>query len=153
MNPVSNCMVIEIPCTNATSTQFQMPDVPYLRGKKITAIVGSSASNCLASGNLNLTALVQNQQNALFTSVFLTFSDNKGFQFIQNIPLIELCPESITSITSHSNPSTNVLFANNTNGVMEINPTIIDFTKSFVYIPAGIGSANYSLQLTIFFEN
>jgi hypothetical protein len=149
MNPVSNCMVIEIPCTNATATQFQMPDVPYLRGKKITAIVGSSASNCLASGNLNLTQIVQNQQNANFTSVFLTFSNNKGFQFIQNLPLIELCPESIQTVAG----ITHVLFANNTNGMMEINPTIIDFTKSYVYIPAGIGASNYSLQLTIFFEN
>jgi hypothetical protein len=149
MNPVSNCMVIEIPCTNATATQFQMPDVPYLRGKKITAIVGSSAQNCLASGNLNLTGLVQNQQLAIFTSVFLTFSNNKGFQFIQNIPLIELCPESIQTVTG----ANHVLFANNTNGMLEINPTIIDFTKSFVYIPAGIGASNYSLQLTIFFEN
>jgi hypothetical protein len=148
MNPVTNCMVIEIPCTNATSTQFQMPDVPYLRGKKITAIVGSSAQKCLATGNLNLTALVQDQQGT-FTSVFLTFSDNKGFQFIQNLPLVELCYTSITTVTGGNH----LLFANNTNGIMEINPTIIDFTKSFVYIPAGIGSANYSLQLTIFFEN
>jgi hypothetical protein len=67
-------MVIEIPCTNATSTQFQMPDVPYLRGKKITAIVGSSATNCLATGNLNLTQIVQNQTGAIYTSVFLTFT-------------------------------------------------------------------------------
>jgi len=152
MTPVSNCMVIEIPCTSATSTQFQMPDVPYLRGKKITAIVGSSASLCLATGNPNLTALVQNQANNLFTSVFLTFSDNKGFQFIQNLPLIEVCPESYTAI-QNTQSQNNILFANNTNGVMEINPTIIDFTKSFVYVPAGIGTTGYSLQLTIFFEN
>ncbi len=149
MTPISNCMVIEIPCTNATATQFQMPDVPYLRGKKITAIVGSSASQCLASGNLNLTQIVQNQNLANFTSVFLTFANNKGFQFIQNLPLVELCPESIQTIGG----ANHVLFANNTNGIMEINPTIIDFTKSFVYVPAGIGSALFSLQLTIFFEN
>jgi len=155
MTPVKNCMVIEINCTNATSTQFQMPDVPYLRGKKITAIVGSSAEQCLATGNLNLTRIVQNQSlGASFKSVFLTFSDNKGFQFIQNLPLIELCPESIQTNQSVSTvTSTNVLYANNTNGIMEINPTIIDFTKSFVYVPAGIGSTAYSLQLTIFFEN
>jgi len=154
MNPVSNCMVIEVVCTNATATQFQMPDVPYLRGKKITAIVASSASNCLATGNLNLTALVQNQLNPLFTSVFLTFANNKGFQFIQNLPLVELCCESIQTIQSvNATTSTNVLFANNTNGAMEINPTIIDFTKSYVYVPNGIGSTSYSLQLTIFFEN
>lgn len=149
MNPVSNCMVIEVVCTNATSTQFQMPDVPYLRGKKITGIVASSASNCLATGNLNLTALVQNQSNPLFTSVFLTFANNKGFQFIQNLPLVELCCESLQTIGG----ITHVLFANNTNGFMEINPTIIDFTKSYVYVPNGIGSASYSLQLTVFFEN
>ena len=85
-------------------------------------------------------------------SSFLTLQDDKGKQFIQNMPLRELLITQEIFVSSATS-SNNWFYGCNTDGIKYIDPRIIVWTKCFVYLPVATGTANLSLQFTVLYNN
>lgn len=152
MTPVKKSMLIEVPLNSVTATQFAFPEVSFLRGKKVTGISASSANVSVDTALTNWFYVIQNQVASTYvgTATFMTFQDKSGKQFIQNLPVVELLNLSYLAINSGVN---NTLFINNFNGLFEIVPREIIFAKSFMFIPAAVGVANYCALFNVFYQD
>ena len=141
MKPIIKSTFIEVILNNATATKFAFPQQNYLIGKKITAIAGSVAPFGVTSGKVNVIAAAVLSPTAV--PCFLTFQDKQGNQFIQNLPLVEICP--IRDVANNS--------LNNENGLFEILPREILWTKSFLFFPASLSVDTYIAQIQVFYQD
>jgi len=139
MKPLQKSTFIEVILNNASATKFPFPQQNYLIGKRIVAIIGSVQPFGVTSGKVNVVAAAVASPAAVPT--FLTFQDKQGNQFIQNLPLVEICPVKSEAIN----------YLNNANGVFEILPREILWTKSFLYFPATLTVDTYCAQFQIFY--
>jgi len=139
MKPITKSTFIEVILNNGSATRFAFPQQNYLIGKKIVAIVGSVQPFGVTSGKINIVNSAMSSPAAV--PIFLTFQDKEGNQFIQNLPLVEICPVK--------DVATNLL--NNSNGLFEILPREILWTKSFLYFPATLTVDTYCAQFQIFY--
>jgi hypothetical protein len=143
-------VMVEMTFNSATQTTFPFPDVPFLRHKKITGIALSLSRKCLNSGNDNLTTRILDVTDAYFRSIFATFVDNNGIQFLQNIPIVEF--SSINYSNSNISIGGNLNYINNTDGFFELAPRAINFPKSYIFIPEGWPLPNGGLMFQFFYE-
>jgi len=141
MKPIIKSTFIEVILNNATATKFAFPQQNYLIGKKITAIAGSVAPFGVTSGKVNVIAAAVSSPTAV--PCFLTFQDKQGNQFIQNLPLVEICP--VRDVANNS--------LNNENGLFEILPREILWTKSFLFFPASLSVDTYIAQIQVFYQD
>ena len=141
MKPIIKSTFIEVVLNNATATKFPFPQQNYLIGKKIVAIAGSVQPFGVTTGKINVIAAAASNPTAV--PCFLTFQDKQGNQFIQNLPLVEICP-----IRSESDN-----YLNNANGLFEILPREILWTKSFLFFPAALSVDTYIAQVQIFYQD
>lgn len=141
MKPLLRSTFIEVILNNGSATKFAFPQQNYLIGKKIVAIIGSVQPYGVTSGKLNIVAAAVS--NPTVVPTFLTFQDMQGNQFIQNIPLVEICPVKSTSLN----------YLNNANGLFEILPREIAWTKSFLFFPATLSVDTYCAQFQIFYQD
>lgn len=159
--PLRNSAQIEITIPANTVTNqltFPFPDQPFLRGKKIYAIVCSVTSYSAQSQNRNICQqLVVNDPLAFLAtnSVFLTLQNIEGLQFIQNMPVIETNPYNLNNA---SNPVTNGVGVSkfNSDGIFCFEPKEVVWTKSYLSVPTSafpIASANaFAFQFSVFFN-
>lgn len=138
--------MVEMTFDSSTQTTFPFPDVPFLRHKKITGIALSLSRKCLNTGANNITTRILDSTDGYFRSVFATFVDNNGTQFLQNIPIVEFSSINYQSITA------NQLYINNTDGFFEIAPRQINFPKSYIFIPESWPLPNSGLVMQFFYE-
>jgi len=141
MKPIIKSTFIEVVLNNATATKFAFPQQNYLIGKKITAIAGSVAPYGVTSGKINVIAAAV--ANPTVVPCFLTFQDKQGNQFIQNLPLVEIC--AIRDVSNN--------YLNNENGLFEILPREIIWTKSFLFFPASLSVDTYIAQIQVFYQD
>jgi len=148
---IKNSYTVEIiPAASDTAQTWMFPDVPFLRTKPITGIILSPTQKSINSGLTNFGYNVYTSYG--YNSSFLTLQDDKGKQFIQNMPLRELLITQEIYVSS-STSSNNYFYGGNTDGIKYIDPRIIVWTKSFVYLPVATGIANLSLQFTVLYNN
>lgn len=136
-----------VPINSATATNFPFPDIPILRDRLIVGISASVVPLTIYTGKLNLNSLV-------FTasySAFLTLVDTNGNQFVQNMPTVELNP--VGAITVTLAPALTNYARRSTNGMMFFRPRYVAWEKCYVYFPTPPGTANATLQFTIFYLN
>jgi hypothetical protein len=157
---IQNAVQVEIFIPKNTSTNqlvFNFPDQPYLRDKKITAVMLSMMEHGAYSGAVNVnTDIVSNQSTPAYllnTSVFLTLQNKEGMQIVQNMPLVELNPYNLNAIAvlPDQGPS-----KYNIDGMLAIQPQTIVWTKSYISAPSPIiSSAIYDrcFQFTVFFQS
>lgn len=143
-------VMVEMSFDSTTQTTFPFPDVPFLRHKKITGICLSMSQICPTNGKSNITPVITDINNPDFRSVFATFVDNNGIQFLQNIPLVEFCP--IGYENSNISIGGNENFISNKDGFFKLAPRAINFPKSYIFIPAGI-PAGYGLCIQFFYDD
>jgi hypothetical protein len=147
---IKNTYNVEIvPSASDTSQTWMFPDVPFLRTKPITGIILSATQKGVNTG---LTNYGYTMFTNTATSAFLTLQDDKGKQFIQNIPLRELFITSEASV-GNAVATDNYIYGQNTDGIKYIDPRIIVWTKCFVYLPVATGTANLCLQFTVLYNN
>lgn len=156
---LQNAAQVEIFIPKNTATNqlvFNFPDQPFLRDKKITAVCLSLMEHGVQSGAVNVnTDIVSNKATPTYllnTSVFLTLQNDKGQQVIQNIPLVELNPYSLDA---QNTPPDFGPSRYNVDGIQQINPQVIVWTKSYISAPTPIlSSALYDrcFQFTVFFS-
>lgn len=147
---IKNSYTVEIqPAASDTAQTWMFPDVPFLRTKPITAIILSATQ---AGVNTGLTNYGYTMFTNTATSAFLTLQDDKGKQFIQNMPLRELLITQEVKVNA-AFVSDNYVYGANTDGIKYIDPRIIVWTKCFVYLPVATGTANLCLQFTVFYNN
>lgn len=123
--PIYNLLQVQITVTNnAAGGKFYFPDLPQLRDAKIYGIVYQPA-NLLSKdvNNVNLVTIADT------SSCYLTlYSGNK--EAIQQLPLVKL-------ISYGQNATAGNTFAS-ADGIFNLNNLIIDFSKSFVQLGAGV---------------
>jgi len=137
------------PLNSATQTTWQFPDIPFLREKYITGISLSNNANGVTSGKENFGHLVP--ENTTY-SAFLTLVNNTGIQFIQNMPLDELCIQTTISVVASSSGS-RYITSSNTNGLLIFKPVNIVWTKCFIYLPSAIALSNLCCQFNIYYQD
>lgn len=145
-NAVLNSFTSEIiPSNSAVGNQFNFPDIPFLRTRKISGIAASQSGFGVTSGktNLNLAASL-----TLYPS-FLTLVDIEGNQFIQNMPIAELIAIGYRDSTA---VLANQIFTNNVNGLCNFKERVVVWTKSYIYFPTATGVANACIQFNIFYK-
>jgi len=150
---------IVVPAGLATNQLvFPFPDQPFLRGKKITAIVMSVNSYTAQSQFRNVCQqLVVNSPLALAAtnSFFLTLQNIKGEQFIQNLPVVETNPYNLNQISQPTTASAGVS-KYNTNGIVAFLPNEVVWTKSYLSVPTSAfpvaSGAGLGFQFTVFFN-
>ena len=142
-------VMVEMSFDSTIQTTFPFPDVPFLRHKKITGISLSVARKCLTSGKTNLSDFVLDSTSANYCSVFATFVDNNGTQFLQNIPLVEFCPVGYSN--SNISVGGNLNYTQSRDGFFQLAPRAINFPKSYIFAPNNI-PAGYGLMLHFFYE-
>lgn len=143
-------VMVEMSFDSTTQTTFPFPDVPFLRHKKITGICLSMSQICPTNGKSNVSNVVVDIMNPEFRSIFATFVDNNGIQFLQNIPLVEFAPigyENANIPTAGLNEN----FIANKDGFFKLAPRAINFPKSYIFIPLGI-PAGYGLCIQFFYD-
>ena len=147
---IKNTYTVEIqPAASDTAQTWMFPDIPFLRTKPITGIILSAMQAGVNSGLTNYGYTIWTNTA---TSAFLTLQDDKGKQFIQNMPLRELLITSQIGV-NEAFLTDNYVYGPNTDGIKYIDPRIIVWTKSFVYLPVATGTANLSLQFTVLYNN
>jgi len=137
------------PLNSATQTTWQFPDIPFLREKYITGISLSNNANGVTSGKDNLGHLIP--ENIIYAA-FLTLVDNTGIQFIQNMPLDELCIQTTINVTG-ATTTTRYIRSSNTNGLLIFKPVNIVWTKCFIYLPAATTVANLCCQFNVYYQD
>jgi hypothetical protein len=147
---IKNSFNLEVvPAASDTSLTWMFPDVPFLRTKPITGLILSSTQIGVNTGLANYGYTIATTGS---TSAFLTLVDDKGRQFIQQMPLRELLITSEIKVSS-SIVTDNYFYGGNTDGIKYIDPRIIVWTKCFVYLPVATGTANLCLQFTALYNN
>jgi len=147
---IKNSYTVEIqPAASDTAQTWMFPDIPFLRTKPITAIILSATQRGVNTGLTNYGYTIWTNTA---TSAFLTLQDDKGKQFIQNMPLRELLITSQIGV-SEAFVADNYVYGANTDGIKYIDPRIVVWTKSFVYLPVATGTANLCLQFTVLYNN
>lgn len=147
---IKNSYTVEIqPAASDTAQTWMFPDIPFLRTKPITAIILSATQRGVNTG---LTNYGYTMFTNTATSAFLTLQDDKGKQFIQNMPLRELFITSEASV-GNAISTDNYIYGQNTDGIKYIDPRIVVWTKCFVYLPVVTGTANLCLQFTVLYNN
>jgi hypothetical protein len=147
---IKNSYTVEIqPAASDTAQTWMFPDIPFLRTKPITGIILSAMQAGVNSGKTNYGYTIWTNTA---TSAFLTLQDDKGKQFIQNMPLRELFITSQIGV-NEAFLTDNYVYGSNTDGIKYIDPRIIVWTKSFVYLPVATGTANLCLQFTVLYNN
>jgi len=149
------CQVEILIPRNTTTNQltFPFPDQPFLRNKKILAIFLTVNSRTAQTGAFNVGP---NLVDSVFTPsliadncIYLTLQNDKGEQILQNVPLIELNPFNQNSQTT--GPS-----KYNVDGIIELNPNVIVWPKSFVYSPVALFSSpvgqDRAFQFTVIYK-
>lgn len=157
---IQNAVQVEIFIPKNTATNqlvFNFPDQPYLRDKKITAVMLSLMEHGAYSGAVNCNSdIVSNKATPAYilnTSVFLTLQNKEGMQIVQNMPLVELNPYNGNPISTLPDQGAQKY---NIDGIMAIQPQVIVWTKSYISAPTPIiASAVYDrcFQFTVFFQN
>lgn len=157
---IQNAVQVEIFIPKNTATNqlvFNFPDQPYLRDKKITAVMLSLMEHGAYSGAVNVNSdIVSNKATPAYllnTSVFLTLQNKEGMQVVQNMPLVELNPYSLNAISTAPDLGPSKF---NIDGMLAIQPQTIVWTKSYISAPTPIiSSAIYDrcFQFTVFFQN
>jgi len=137
------------PLNSVTQTTWQFPDIPFLREKYITGISLSNNANGVTSGKDNLGHLVP--ENTIYAA-FLTLVDNTGIQFIQNMPLDELCIQTTISVVS-STQANRYIRSSNTNGLLIFKPVNIVWTKCFIYLPATTQLSDLCCQFNVYYQD
>jgi hypothetical protein len=147
---IKNSYTVEIqPAASDTAQTWMFPDIPFLRTKPITAIILSATA---VGVNTGLTNYGYTMFTNTATSAFLTLQDDKGKQFIQNMPLRELLITQEVKVNA-AFVADNYVYGANTDGIKYIDPRIVVWTKSFVYLPVATGTANLCLQFTVLYNN
>jgi hypothetical protein len=147
---IKNSYTVEIqPAASDTAQTWMFPDIPFLRTKPITAIILSATA---IGVNTGLTNYGYTMFTNTATSAFLTLQDDKGKQFIQNMPLRELLITQEVKVNA-AFVADNYVYGANTDGIKYIDPRIVVWTKSFVYLPVATGTANLCLQFTVLYNN
>lgn len=150
---------IVVPANTITNQLvFPFPDQPFLRGKKITAVIMSVNSYTSQSQLRNVCQqLVTNGSltYAATNSFFLTLQNINGEQFIQNMPVVETNPYNLNQISSPITANAGIS-KYNTDGIVAFTPTEVVWTKSYLSVPTsafptstGLG---YGFQFTVFFQ-
>lgn len=150
-----NCYTAEITILASTATnqlQFQFPDFPYLRTKKIQAITASTAEYGIQSGYANYCRVASNNSNNVNPlSIFLSLQDINGTMFVQNMPLQELISTKYVDTYNATGSFTD----SNVNGVLFLEPRTIVWTKSFISSPTPLPlpslGANLCFQFNVFY--
>lgn len=134
----SNYQLVElIVPANSPNQKFNFADQPLLRDKAIEKIeyyLGANLLQHAPSGNTSGTAATPN--------VYLTFADQNGFEFIQNMPIMEIF--GLGDTTSVYNTK---------NGGFDIGLRKIVFPKSYVTYSAStpVGTT-YSICFGIYYK-
>lgn len=157
---IQNAVQVEIFIPKNTATNqlvFNFPDQPYLRDKKITAVMLSLMSNGAYSGAVNCNSdIISNKATPAYilnTSLYITLQNKEGMQVVQNMPLVELNPYSRFN---YSTPPDVGQSKFNIDGMLAIQPQTIVWTKSYISAPTPIiASALFDrcFQFTVFFQN
>lgn len=148
---ISDSITVDFPILNPTTTQqYTFPDIPYLREKKVFAIALNTSAFGVDTGlnNIGLSMALGMMVNK---SAFLTLYDNKGDQFIQDIPLQEL----IANKTFYSATAPDRLVVESIgskNGLMIFRPRIVQWTKCSIYFPVVPTTTNLCFQFDIFYR-
>jgi hypothetical protein len=149
---ISDSITVDFPILNPTTTQqYTFPDIPYLREKKVFAIALNTSVFGVDTGLNNIGLSLALGTGFANKSAFLTLYDNKGDQFIQDIPLQEL----IANKTFYSAPGPDRLVAESIgskNGLMIFRPRIIQWTKCSIYFPVAPTTMNLCFQFDIFYR-
>ena len=140
------CVNINLPIPNSGSPgqQVQFNDYPYLREKKILAIVPSQQAFDPNSSKANFWFAWASTFRS--NPAFLTLYDTSGVQFVQNMPVIDLFVSNYIDSTNLSNN-----FAHNMDGVLTFDPRVVVWTKSFLWFPAGVGVSNRNAIFNVFY--
>lgn len=137
------------PLNSATQTTWQFPDIPFLREKYISGVSLSVQQYGTVSGKSNIGYLISQTNQYSF---FLTLVNNKGTQFIQNIPLDELITIGLQSNNQVASIN-NYIYSSNTNSNFVFNPINIVWTKSYLYTPVAFGVSDYVAQFNIIYQD
>lgn len=147
-----NCYTAEISILATTATnqlQFQFPDFPYLRTKKIQAITASTNEYGIQSGYPNYCRVASNNSNNLNPlSTFLSLQDSTGKMFVQNMPLQELISTKYVDTFNATGSFTD----SNVNGILFFDPRIIVWTKSYISTPSPLPLPALGLNLCFQFN-
>lgn len=157
---IQNACQVEIFIPANTSTNqlvFNFPDQPFLRDKKITAVMLSLMEHGAYSGAVNVNSdIVSNKATPTYllnTSLFITLQNKEGNQIVQNMPLVELNPYSLDA---QSTPPDFGPSKFNIDGMLAIQPQTIVWTKSYISAPTPIISTagfDRCFQFTVFYQN
>jgi hypothetical protein len=127
-------------------SQISFPDQPYLRNRKI---VGMTAVGQLQLDSTSTNILV-NYQNLDAYPIFVTLTNNKNEQFVQNLPLAELY-----AVKQYNNTSVEGVTPVNMNGILLFQGTDVIWPKSYLLFPNGISSTigiAYSAVFNVYYE-
>lgn len=134
---------------------FPFPDQPFLRGKKISAMVMSVNTYSAQSGLLNVCAQLSLNValSAIATNaVFVTLQDIHGRQVVQNMPILDLNPFNL-AVPSGLGVG---ISKYNINGILALNPTEIVWTKSYLSVPTPAftspSAQDRGFQFSVFFN-
>lgn len=86
-SPIQNCELVEVKITNTSQQRFNFPDIPNIKGKRVTAIQVFKASDIAKSpSGLNL---LGTGTSAAFGDAFVTLH-TAGKEKIKELPLTAL---------------------------------------------------------------
>lgn len=151
----ASCQIeILIPRNTATNQlTFPFPDQPFLRDKKILAIFLTTNARTVNTGAINVAPSLV---DSTFTpgliadnSIYLTLQNDKGFQILQNVPLIELNPFNYDNLTTGVSKY-------NVDGILHLEPNVIVWTKSYIYCPTALFASavgqDRAFQFTVIYQ-
>lgn len=144
-NLVGNTYTVEVQLySTQTTQQINFPDVPFLRDKIITGIVGSGAPSGVTTGLPNYI----NSFNLGLNACFVNLQTDNGDYFMQNMPIQELLCNTGTS----SNPSYSGQYTfYNTNGILMTSARRVVWPKSYLFFPTPL-PVNAVMQFNIFYK-
>jgi hypothetical protein len=153
---IKKSILVEIPMLNATQNTFPIPNQPFLIGKKITAISGSSMLTSPTTGKTNWLPTLQIANGAALNAVYLTLYDKSDFRFVENLPIAEILNTTfwtIDSTTPTTPPADNKVYLNANNGMFEFVPREITWSKCTAFFPTAPGSTSYCILINVFYED
>ena len=140
-NLVGNTYTVEVRLySTQTTQQVNFPDVPYLRDKIITGVVGSNAPSGVSTG-------LPNYINSFVfgaNSCFVNLQTDNGDYFIQNMPIQEM-------INNSGDNGAGEYTLYNTNGILMTSARRIVWPKSYLFFPTPL-TVDAVIQFNIFYK-
>ena len=136
--------VCVFPADSSTAKIWQFPYIPQLESRKSIGIQLKLSGTDPNTAKTNLGIGIVSGSYPCF----LTLVDNRGNQFVQNIPVSELNP---VQYATNTNTTTAIGYLRNTNGLFVFAPKYVAWNKCFLSFPTATGLSGYCVMFNIFY--